>query len=292
MTYKKMTYISGVIIFISAVTFLTAVLWLSGQRIISASEYRVFFKFPDVVGLRDRSQVFLRGYRVGWTKGVTFEKDGVVVRVDIKRRFRIPIDSQIEINTLNLIGEKAITITPGQSEEFLPAEGRMQGENKDVMVVAKGILMDVKRRLEEGEFDKRVNEFGSSIKTMYSLINKVDNKIDRVDVDMYNRQILELGEAARSIRVMADNADKEVNDFARQGTASMKQVEEASQKIAELSVQLNEIAMRLNKGEGSMGEFMQNKEYIQNLNTTVIELRLLIEDIKKNPGKYVSVSVF
>ncbi len=292
MTYKKMTYISGVIIFFSAVIFLTVILWLSGLRIISASEYRVFFKFPDVVGLRDRSQVFMRGYRVGWTKGVAFEKDGVVVRVDIKRRFRIPVDSKVEINTLNLIGEKAITITPGISDEFLPPEGRMMGENKDVMVVAKTILMDVKKRLEEGEFDKRVNEFGSSIKTMYSLINKVDSKIDRVDVEMYNQQIMALGEAARSIREMASNADQQVNDFARQGTASMKQMQEASQKVAELSQQLNELTLRLNRGEGSMGELLQNKEYIQNLNATVTELRLLIEDIKKNPGKYVSVSIF
>ena len=61
MTYKKMSYISGLIIFFSAVTLLWSILWLSGQRIISSSEYRLYFKFADVVGLRDRSQVFMRG---------------------------------------------------------------------------------------------------------------------------------------------------------------------------------------------------------------------------------------
>ena len=113
--YNKMSYISGVIIFFSAVIFLISVLWLSGARILSASEYKIYFRFTDVVGLRDRSQVFMRGYRVGWTKDVMFEKDDVLVRVDVKKRFQIPKDSKIEINTLNFIGEKAITISPGVS---------------------------------------------------------------------------------------------------------------------------------------------------------------------------------
>jgi len=292
MTYKKMTYISGVIIFISAVTFLTAVLWLSGRRIISASEYRIFVKFPDVVGLRDRSQVSMRGYRIGWTKGVEFEKDGVVIRIDVKRRFQIPVDSKFEINTLNLIGEKAITITPGMSDDSIKPEQMVYGENKDIMVVAKNVLNTIKTKMEEGEFDKRILEFSGSIKNMYTLMNKMNDKVDQFDMAYYNQQIGELGQAARAIRQMAENADVEVNKFAREGTAGMMQVQTTAQKMSELSDQLTLMSTRLNEGQGSMGELLQNKEYIQNLNTTISELRLLIEDIKKNPGKYVSVSVF
>lgn len=292
MTYNKMSYISGVIIFISAVIFFWSIAWLSGQRIISTSEYRMYFKFPDVVGLRDRSQVFMRGYRIGWTKGVRFEPDGVVVRVDIKKRFQVPIDSKIEINTLNFIGEKAITIEPGTSKEMLPPEGLLNGENKDVMIMAKEILNSVRHKIEEGELNERIRTASNTLKTLSDLVTKMDIKVDRLDMDMYNRQIADIGDAARAMRETTTRAGNEVTTLARQSQTSVKQVEETAVRLSELSVQLNAIATKLNDGEGSMGELLHNKQYVQNLNSTVTELKLLVEDIKKNPGRYVSVSVF
>ncbi|HNW59552.1 MAG TPA: MlaD family protein [bacterium] len=288
MTYKKMSYISGVIIFFSAVILLWAVLWLSGQRIISSSEYRVFFKFSDVVGLRDRSQVFLRGYRIGWTKGVRFEPDGVVVRVDIKDRFRIPIDSRIEINTLNLIGEKAITIEPGKSTQMLPAEGQLEGQNKDIMIVAKTMLMDLRNKMRDGELDQRIKDASTSLQTLSEVLTKVDKKVDALDMHLVNRQITEVGEAAKSLR----QAGSEATELARESRSSIKQIEETAAKLSLLSEQMAGVATRLNKGEGSAGELLNNPEYVKNLNATVTELKLLIEDLKKNPGKYLKVSVF
>lgn len=288
MTYKKMSYISGLIIFISAVTLLWSILWLSGQRIISSSEYRLYFKFADVVGLRDRSQVFMRGYRVGWTKGVRFEQDGVVVRVDIKDRFQVPIDSKIEINTLNLIGEKAITIEPGKSTQMLPAEGQMQGVNKDIMIIAKNVLIDVRQKLEDGQLDHRIKDLASSLQTLSEVLVKVDRKVDDLNVPMYNQQIAEIGAAAKALRGAGDEAAV----LARESRGSVKQVESTAVKLSALSDQLTGIATKINSGEGSAGQLVNNKETVQNLNATVTELRLLIEDLKKNPGKYVNVSVF
>lgn len=288
MTYKKMSYISGLIIFFSAVTLLWSILWLSGQRIISSSEYRLYFKFADVVGLRDRSQVFMRGYRVGWTKGVRFEPDGVVVRVDIKDRFQIPIDSRIEINTLNLIGEKAITIEPGKSTQMLPPEGQMQGTNKDIMIIAKNVLIDVRQKLEDGQLDHRIKDLASSLQTLSEVLVKVDRKVDDVNVPMYNQQIAEIGAAAKALR----GAGNEAAELARESRGSVKQVESTAVKLSALSDQLTGIAAKINSGEGSAGQLVNSKETVQNLNATVTELRLLIEDLKKNPGKYVNVSVF
>lgn len=288
MTYKKMSYISGLIIFFSAVILLWAILWLSGQRIISSSEYRLYIKFADVVGLRDRSQVFMRGYRIGWTKGVRFEPDGVVVRVDVKDRFKIPVDSKIEINTLNLIGEKAITIEPGTSSEMALAESQLTGVNKDIMIVAKTMLTDIRDKMRDGELDLRIKDASNSIKTLNTVLDKVDRKVDGLNMSMYNAQIAEIGEAARALR----NAGTEASELARESRSSIKKVEETAVNLSALSDQLTGVAAKLNSGEGSAGELLNNKAYVENLNATVLELKLLIEDLKKNPGKYVNVSVF
>lgn len=287
-----MSYISGIIIFLAFIIFFGSVLWLSGERILSLKEYRVYFKFPDVVGLRDRSQVFMRGYRIGWTKEAKFDSDGVLIRVDVKRKFKIPIDSKIEINTLNLIGEKAITITPGTATQWLQPNEVLYGENKDIMILAKNIFAEFKTKMDAGEFYTRILEVSQTLGSFHSLFEKLNAKIDKLDMDSYNRQIQQIGQTASALRNLIDETQKDINKFSLQSSASMQNFDQALQQFSTLSTELIQISQRLNAGEGSAGELLNNKEYIQNLNSTISDLKLLIDDFKKNPKKYISVSVF
>lgn len=292
MTYRNMSYISGIIIFLAFIIFFGSVMWLSGERILSLKEYRVYFKFPDVVGLRDRSQVFMRGYRIGWTKEAKFESDGVLIRVDVKRKFKIPIDSRIEINTLNLIGEKAITISPGTSTQLLKPNGVLSGENKDIMILAKNIFTEFKEKLDEGDIYKKILEVAQTLGSFHSLFEKLDAKIDKLDMDSYNKQIQEIGQTASDLRGFVEEAQKDVKKISLQSSASLQNFDQTLQQFSKLSSELLQISQRLNAGEGTAGELLNNKVYVQNLNSTISELKLLIDDFKKNPKKYISVSVF
>jgi len=292
MNYKKASYISGVIIFFSFVLFFGSVLWLSGERILSTKEYKVFFKFPDVVGLKDHSSVFMRGYRIGWTKDVKFESDGILVRVDIKRSFHVPIDSKIEINTMNFIGEKAVTITPGISPEVLKPLGTLHGENKDIVIIAKTILTAIKAKIDEGSFDEAVRQITEIVSNSHTVVRKMVDKIDKVDIDSYNRQVIEIGEAAKKLREFADNTEHSIDRFSTESTTTMKNINQALARFSELSAEITLIAQKLNRGDGTAGELLNSKVYLENLNTTVLELKLLLEDIEKNPKKYVDLSIF
>jgi len=108
MDYKRMSFISGVVIFFSIIILMVTIITLSGKRIFFTRDYIIYVKFDDVIGLQDKAKVFMRGYRIGWTKDVYFEKDGVVVRVDVNKRYKIPVDSKIEINTISLLGERPL----------------------------------------------------------------------------------------------------------------------------------------------------------------------------------------
>jgi phospholipid/cholesterol/gamma-HCH transport system substrate-binding protein len=292
MNYKSMSYISGIIIFFSFVLFFGCILWLSGERILSTKEYKVYFKFTDVVGLKDHSAVYMRGYRIGWTKEVEFEGNAVLVRVDVKRRFHIPIDSKIEINTMNFLGEKAITISPGNSTEYLKARGIMAGENKDIIIVAKSILTSLRNKVEEGTFDQAIRQITETIATSRDVVHDISQKVSKIDVESFNMQIKEIGLAAKNLREFAEQSKNDISKLSTEGSASLKDFDQTLLHFSELSTEVTQIAKKLNQGEGSAGEILNNKEYLQNLNTTVLELKLLIEDVKKNPKKYVDLSLF
>ena len=55
---------------------------------------------------------------------------------------------------------------------------------------------------------------------------------------------------------------------------------------------LDDALKRIEKGEGTLGGLSKDEEMYQKLKSASTELDALIKDIKKNPKKYLSISVF
>lgn len=299
MTYKKMSFISGIILFITLVFFFGSIIWLTGENIFLPDSYRLYIEFSEVAGIRDNSPVFMRGYKVGSTKGINMKKEGVLVEIDVKKKFHIPVDSVVEINTLNFIGEKAITITPSESERYLVPNSVMFGQNKDLIIIAKNTLSSLKTKIEEGDLDEEIERIAKSIESFHTLVRNIDTKVNQLDIDIYNNQIKEIGLTADNFEEFLAAVQKDTNSFSLRSSESlekfnltMEQSVETLQRLSELSVELTEIAQEIRIGRGTAGEILHNKEYAQNLNKTVLELKAFLEDIQKNPKKYVKFSIF
>ena len=56
--------------------------------------------------------------------------------------------------------------------------------------------------------------------------------------------------------------------------------------------QLQDVLIKINKGEGSMGLLINDKKLYNNLENTVRSVNILIDDLKTHPKRYVSFSVF
>ncbi|MCD6194079.1 MAG: MCE family protein [Candidatus Aminicenantes bacterium] len=299
MNYKKMSYISGVIVFFTLILFLSSIIWLSGKNIFFTGSYRLYFEFPDVVGIRDDTSVFMRGYKVGSVRNIAFKKDKVIVTVDINKNFRIPVDSEIEINTLNLIGERIINIKQGSSDQFLEPFSVVQGQNKDLMILAKNTLVIAKTKIEEAKVSEGIQGISRSIESLQELIQNMNERVERLDMDTYNMQIKKIGQAVESLKEFIPATQNDIHEFSMKSgetfdniNNTFKQIDNTLQQISELSEQINGIVQEIKQGKGTAGQLLYNKEYVQNLNKTILELKAFLEDIKKNPKKYVRFSIF
>jgi phospholipid/cholesterol/gamma-HCH transport system substrate-binding protein len=58
-----------------------------------------------------------------------------------------------------------------------------------------------------------------------------------------------------------------------------------------LAGRIEKLAANLESGQGSAGQFLQNKQLYENMNGAASELKALIEEIKKDPKKYLNVRV-
>jgi phospholipid/cholesterol/gamma-HCH transport system substrate-binding protein len=299
MDKKRLGYVPGLIAFVALVIFFGSILWLSGKAVFITPDYRYYFEFDDVVGLRDKAPVYMRGYRVGWTKAVEFMEDTVRVTVDIKKRFRFPEDSQIEISTLNFIGEKAVTIRPGSSSQNLEPRATLRGTNKDLMTLAAKILSTAQQKIEAGELDQVIQKVSSSMDGVLDAVQKMKAQMERLDVAMYNRQIRRFGEASEELKTFMAAAQQDTRRVAQTGQESLERFNHTLEEVdgvlgglGQLSREVRAIAQQLNRGEGTAGQLLQNKDFFDNLNRTIAELNEFLADIKKNPKKYVKFSIF
>ncbi|WP_280364483.1 MlaD family protein [Nocardia wallacei] len=99
-------------VLILGITYMTVgVLHLDPRR----SHITAQMRLADSGGLGPNAPVLLRGVQVGLTKEVRKQATGVLVRLEIDDRYRIPVASDVVIEQLSALGEPYI--------EFEPADG-------------------------------------------------------------------------------------------------------------------------------------------------------------------------
>jgi phospholipid/cholesterol/gamma-HCH transport system substrate-binding protein len=58
-----------------------------------------------------------------------------------------------------------------------------------------------------------------------------------------------------------------------------------------MAARLDLLTTRLNEGQGTAGQLLQDKQLYENMNEAAAELRSLIGDIRKDPKRYLNVKV-
>jgi phospholipid/cholesterol/gamma-HCH transport system substrate-binding protein len=288
MSEKNPGFWPGLIVFFALVIFFGTIIVLTGRNILIGRNYEVYFEFPDISGLRNQGPVAMRGFQVGKVKDVTFSKASVRVTADIKKKFRIPVDSKVEITTLNFIGEKAVSITPGVSEELLKPGAVLKGANRDIVAQTASILTALKSRIEGGDLDNVLTKISDSVTSMLTFVRNLNDKTNKLNIDLYNRRVddigrasLELGEFFRSAQGQADTIARETEGSLTKLNGTLEQVGQTLDKLASLSAEIKLTAAKVNQ-----------TDLFGNLNQTIQELQAFLADIKKNPKKYVRFSVF
>ena len=62
-------------------------------------------------------------------------------------------------------------------------------------------------------------------------------------------------------------------------------------RLNSLADRFDHLLNRLNDGQGTAGQLLNNKELYENMSKTVTDVRSLIADIRKDPKKFLNVKV-
>ncbi|MGD8386424.1 MAG: outer membrane lipid asymmetry maintenance protein MlaD [Desulfobacteraceae bacterium] len=98
---------------------------LAKMEVLGGNGYQLYAVYTDIGGLKEGAAVVVAGVEVGRVKSISLEDYKAKVILSVQQGLEIQDDAIASIKTKGLIGEKYIQITPGGSEDIIPAGGRI-----------------------------------------------------------------------------------------------------------------------------------------------------------------------
>lgn len=246
-------------------------------------------------GLRKGDPVQMRGVNVGRVNGFRIEKDGVVVRLELEGEYRVPKDSRVAFRSSGLLGGLTAEIVPGASDaelkngDVLPGEG---ASATDVMAQASelGSQADtVLNRVQALLSQQTIGAVGQSAQDLQSTLAQL--------AALATEQRAQLATLSASLQRSATGVERATNGpELKRAVARMDSITlQLDQTVATLnrsSGSLETVLGRMERGEGTLGKLSRDESLYNNANEAAANTNALIADIRANPKKYLSVSVF
>jgi phospholipid/cholesterol/gamma-HCH transport system substrate-binding protein len=284
--------------------------FLKGNDIF-VSENEFYAKYDKVDGLAVSKPVLVNGYQIGRVSALTLLANGqVLAQFKIKPQYEVPKNTIARLESTDLLGSKAVVFDLGNSLQYAidgdTLNANVQAnlleqvepvQKKAQQIVAKmdSVLTSVNMILNP-DFQRNVNRSFASIantlQTLESTSKTVDGAVGiqakRIDVILANAESISnnLKNNNEKINAMVSNFNSFSNQMA--STNIKETIDNANKAVTELQAAVNKV----NQGTGSIALLLNDDKLYNNLNKSAADLDKLMVDVKANPKRYVSFSVF
>ena len=298
----------GILVSLSILIFFIGFNFLKNATVFSTDkEYYCFYS--NVAGLQNSANVQIRGLNVGHVSGLQLiDGKGVKVTVTVSKTIELPVGTVAKL-------ESALLATPTISLELGSGPGVVPPGGELISYIEGGVVDNL-----SSELTPRLKELRATIIAFDSVLGGV-NAI----VGVENQKTIT--EAIRSVKATADNlaalsgalkqeggeisailhnANNITGNLARSNDTITHllshvnnvarhlddaPIEKTVQEIHGTMAHLNDVIEKIDKGQGTLGLLINNKDMYNNLNNSLSSLNALMADIKAHPSRYINVNL-
>ncbi len=290
--------------------------YLKGNNVFSTNrQYYAIYEHVD--GLAVDNTVLLNGFKVGKVNTAKLIPQSGKIEVGFtifEESLNIPKNSVAKIVSLDLLGTKAVnlefstdslialagdTLIAGNEkdlqssvdERIKPLEKKTKqllGSIDSAVVIVQSILNKEARENLSASFESIKRSFQSFEKTAVNVNNLVESETEKISGIITNvSSITQNFQSNNKALTNIINNMSMVSDSLAQ--ANIAQTVIAAQSALESTAMVLD---KINRGEGTIGELVNNETLYNNLESSALELDKLLEDLRVNPKRYVHFSIF
>ncbi|MEQ8908623.1 MAG: MlaD family protein [Vicingaceae bacterium] len=307
----------GLVVLISVCLLFWGANYLKGTNILDKNRH-FFAVYDNVDGLTNSNPVLINGFKVGQVERIDFIKDNsgrLIVQFSVTEKdFRIPKDSRARIVSSDILGSKSINLQLGTSQEMVSSLDTLESDIEASLTESVNQqIAPLKKKAEElistvdsaiivvqSIFNKKARgDIGASFTSIKNSLEAFEKTMNRVDgiVAQEQEHIAAIFQNVESItKNLAKNNDKltqsidniEAISDSLAGANLKQTVNNASVAMLEVA----EVMEKINQGEGSLGQLINNDTLYTNLEAAANDLDQLLLDMRLNPERYVHFSIF
>jgi len=304
----------GVLTVVAVTLMILGFNFLKGKTLFGSS-HTLFAKYTNVQGLAPSNPVMINGLQVGTVYSITTDKNMKVILVNmtLTKDVNIPVNSFATIKN-NPLGTTTVEIKLGDATQYLPKNDTIPTE------MSAGILDAAIQEMRPvlGQVKNAVKSLDSVLRTITSVVDPNAKNNIRGILENLNKTTAGLTESSASLQILLNTQTgalakslNNVNAFTAnlannndKLTSVMSNLDKTTTNLSNLDLQktlttldatVNDLKSslgKLNSTNGTAGMLLNDPKLYMNLTSTANKLNVLIDDIKTNPKRYISFSVF
>lgn len=286
--------------------------YLKGTGLFSSTK-TLFAEYDNVQGLTPASYVQIKGFTIGSVKTISMSKKNpgkVLIEMNINEDIKIPTDSRAFIVSLDLLGTKAVSLSPGISEKVLNNEAYIEGAVElgtiESLGASAGPAID-SAKVAIASLNQTIHNINNILDVntqahLKSTLTDLSNTMKDFSqfANELNAQREKISSLVNHLNSFAGNLDKNGNtitkllDNAEATTANLKKLD-FDGTMLELKKTMHELQTTLDKvnhGKGSMAMLMNDDKLYRNLKNTLSTANNLLADVNARPSRYINVAIF
>lgn len=282
----------GLFVIVGIAAFLVALFSLTDVGTFRG-RYYAYTIIENAGGMRNGDAVQMRGVNIGRVTEFRMVPDGVAVRLEIYNRYQVPEDSRVAVRSAGILGGMIVDVIPGESPRRIENDQVIPGSvEADIMTSASGLSTQAETVLARTTAllsEETIGSVGASASELQTLLTDLSA--------LAAQQRVELAELSGSLRRSAQGVERatsgpELERAVANIDALTARLEETSGTLSAASTSLETVLGRLERGEGTLGKLTTDDALYVNLTAAAESLQALVADIRADPKRYLSISVF
>lgn len=294
MKTRNMEISIGIALFVASIILVVGLVWLSEQTV-GWNNYELHIALPRAEGLKRGDPITVVGIKIGKVEEILFRNNRAEVKVYLQSDKKLARDSKFILDSGGLLGGKLINILPGSSNDYFVDGETVDGEVAPGLMDLGPAVANLEDRLTAGAeallSTENIDRMMLIIKDMQSTASHLQDIVSRNKTNI-DATLTNLKQGTGSLNdFMSDHRggiDTTMNNLVH----ASRRFDAISRELTATSSTLRDISLAIKEKRGSFGALIYERELYDNLNLATKNLNDLVDDIKKQPQKYVHVSLF